>query len=149
MSELDRRIRRFLNDLIRLLYDFFEHDELHLHINPLDKEGNPMTTTPPQPFPLNDDQTLPLGLALAGDNPNGLTITSATWSASGTVGVTPAADTLTATATTTTGDEGAGSIAVTATLSDGTTTLSATFEITVGATPVPLSLVVVPGTPTP
>ena len=139
-----RRLRRLLYDLLEWLYS--EVVELHLEIVPIG--GPPVVSPVPQPFPIDDDQSLPLGLALVGSNPSALTITSAVWSATGTVGVTPATDTLTATATTTAGNDGAGTVAVVATLSDGST-LSDGFAITVGVTPVPLSLQIVPGTPTP
>ncbi len=146
-GSLFRWFRRFLDLLLEFLYEDLERPRLR--IVPLDQEGNPMTVTP-SPFPLFDNQSLPLGLALENTT---ATLVSAVWSASGTVGDTPAVDpALTSTATTTPGTEGAGTVDCTATLSDGST-LSATFAVEVSAAPPPPppppTLVIVPGTPTP
>lgn len=147
MNDLERDLeaaenwlRRFLIGLLQTIYRAFEGPTLS--ITPLDQEGNPMTTVP-TPFPLNDNESLPLGLAVAN---TAATIVSAVWTANGTVGDTPSADTLTSTATTTPGDDGAGTIDCTATLSDGST-LSASFAVEVAAAPPAPTLTIVPGTP--
>ena len=100
------------------------------------------------PFPLLDNESLPLGLALEGSNPNALTVASAVWSVDSVVVLDDTPPALTATAVTTPGTEGMATGTVTATLSDGST-LTDTFEIDVTAAPVPLTLTVVAGTPVP
>jgi hypothetical protein len=100
------------------------------------------------PFPLLDNESLPLGLALTGSNPDDLTIASAVWSVDQVVTLEDTPPALTATAVTTPGVDGTATGTVTATLSDGST-LTASFEIDVTAAPVPLALEVVPGTPVP
>lgn len=139
-------LERFLAGLLRWLY---HRHYLRVRIVPLDKEGHPMTTAPPQPFPLLDDEFLPLGIALEGDNPNGLTIVSVAWAGNTVVSLEQTAPALTATAVATPGNEGTASVSAVVTLSDGSTLTTPAFEIAVTAAPVPLSAVIVPGTPGP
>jgi len=140
----ERRIVHRLIELFEELLGWFDN-ELRLVIT-TEGDSNRMTIT--SPFKLTDAQSVPLGLALAGSNPNNLTIASAVWTVDAVVTVTPAADTLTAVVATTPGTEGTATVTAVATLSDGST-LTATWVASVTAAPVPLSLSIVAGTPTP
>ena len=96
---------------------------------------------------IQDDQSVPVGLSLQGDNPNTLTIVSASWSTSNGI-LTPSTDTLTATFVGEPVEDGLTvTISVVATLSDGST-LSTTAEVDVTVSSNPLTLVIVFGTPT-
>ena len=108
-----------------------------------------MTTTPPAPFQLNDDESLPMGLALAGSNPNDLTIVSAVWSVDAVVTIDQTDPALTATAVTTPGTDGTANVIAVLTLSDGSTLATPAFTIDVVPSPVPLTASIVAGTPVP
>jgi hypothetical protein len=148
----ERRERRIIRELFRLLEEllgWFEGEpHLRARILALDHEGNPMTVAP-APFPITDTQSLPMGLALQGSNPNNLTIVSAVWSVDATVTITQTPPALTATAVATVGTDGTANVTAVLTLSDGSTLTTPAFQIAVSAVPVPLSAVIVPGTPTP
>jgi hypothetical protein len=106
------------------------------------------TTEDAMTISLPDNESVPLGLALTGSNPDDLTITSAVWSVDQDVTIDQTAPALTATAVTTPGTDGTATGTVTATLSDGST-LDASFSIDVTPAPTPLALEVVFGTPVP
>jgi hypothetical protein len=142
------REREELHRIEVLLEEIRDHllYPLRAYIVPL---GVDMTTTPPAPFELDDDESLPLGLALDGSNPNDLTITSAVWSVDATVTIDQTAPALTATAVTTPGTDGTANVTAVLTLSDGSTLTTPAFVIDVVASPVPLSATIVAGTPVP
>ena len=102
-------------------------------------------TTVPQPFPLNDDESLPLGVALTGSNPNNLTIVSVVWSGNTVITLDQTPPALTATAVATPGSDGTATVTAVLTMSDGSTITTPPFDIDVTATP--LGAVIVPGTP--
>lgn len=147
--ELLERILRRLDIVEDLLWDINEIvNPLQGIIVPLVESNNMTVAASPVPFPLNDDESLPLGLALVGSNPNNLTIVSAVWSVDATVSINQTPPALTATAVAAPGTDGVATVTAVVTLSDGSTLDFQPFQIEVGATPVPLSGVIVPGTPT-
>lgn len=132
--------------------------EINEVVNPLQVvivplvESNNMTiaSTPlPSSIDINDDENVTLGLALLGSNPDNLTIASAVWSSdTDDVVITQTAPAQTATATATPGTDGTANVIAVVTMSDQSTLTSPPFAVVVGATPIPLSVAIVAGTPT-
>lgn len=148
-KRLLERILQRLDGVEELLWELNEVvNPLQGIIVPLVESINMTIAAPPVPFPLNDDESLPLGLALVGSNPNNLTIVSAVWAVDATVSINQTAPALTATAVAAAGTDGLANVSAVLTLSDQSTLTTPDFEIQVGATPVQLSAVIVPGTPT-
>ena len=88
-----------------------------------------------------------MGLALDGENPNGLTIVSAVWSVDQDITIDQSDPALTAVAVATPGTDGLADVTVTATLSDGSTLTSSTQIDVIAPPPPPLTLSIVFGTP--
>jgi hypothetical protein len=106
-------------------------------------------TIAPTPVTINDNQNLPLTLALTGNNPNAVTIVSATFTAGSAVTIPVNADNVSATVVTAgAGSDGVVTIEAVATLSDGSV-LTASLSVTVvsAGTGSALALQIVPGTP--